>query len=226
MPGWLRDDERNPAEYRKKWGIPNWRNDEEYPKTLTDKLWRWEFLRRRDDYRKDWLKWESASARGRVRMSELCEKYGFWDVQLHNPSVSEPRLLPFGRILRQPSKEHMVLLPGVVWTSLSEDRRLVLLPNQALVIFELNKEISPQIRAVGRRLQTVQRATQKTIEKTKLPRKNFALYLRALDAEAAGITYKEFYTTVYPKHRIRTHRARGQEIFEAAHTLQTRITSA
>jgi hypothetical protein len=44
-------------EYRKKWGIPDWRNANAYPTSLTDALWRWEFLRRKDDYRNDWQKW-------------------------------------------------------------------------------------------------------------------------------------------------------------------------
>jgi hypothetical protein len=41
-------------EYRRKWGIPDWRDRKAYPATLPDILWRWEFLRRRADYRADY----------------------------------------------------------------------------------------------------------------------------------------------------------------------------
>ncbi|WP_291725025.1 hypothetical protein [Magnetospirillum sp. 64-120] len=36
-------------------GLPNWRNENEYPdESAALELWRWQFIRRRDDYRKDW----------------------------------------------------------------------------------------------------------------------------------------------------------------------------
>ena len=38
-----------------KWGIPHWTNGEEYPDhtsaMMTKAVWRWEFLRRRKEYR-------------------------------------------------------------------------------------------------------------------------------------------------------------------------------
>lgn len=36
--------------------VPNWQREETYPcaQSLNDTFWRWEFLRRRADYRKDW----------------------------------------------------------------------------------------------------------------------------------------------------------------------------
>lgn len=40
------------------WGVPNYQEESEYPKSndLDDTHWRWEFLRRRQDFRKEWLK--------------------------------------------------------------------------------------------------------------------------------------------------------------------------
>jgi len=40
------------------WGVPDWRDASAYPdETLPLVLWQWEFLRRREDYRQDWLKY-------------------------------------------------------------------------------------------------------------------------------------------------------------------------
>lgn len=41
---------------QKKWGVPDWRDDKAYPKLddISDRLWRWEFIRRMGDYREAW----------------------------------------------------------------------------------------------------------------------------------------------------------------------------
>ena len=38
------------------WGVPDWRDDKAYPKLddISDRLWRWEFIRRMPDYRDAW----------------------------------------------------------------------------------------------------------------------------------------------------------------------------
>ncbi len=47
---------RQIEEERRKWRIPDWRNAKSYPHSneMSDRAWRWEFLRRLDDYRRDW----------------------------------------------------------------------------------------------------------------------------------------------------------------------------
>jgi hypothetical protein len=42
------------AETQSQWGIPNWTQAENYPNKMTDLEWRWEFVRRRPDYRELW----------------------------------------------------------------------------------------------------------------------------------------------------------------------------
>ena len=47
----------------KKWGVPNWKNEDEYPKNwnkLSPDKRKWEFLRRTKEYREDWELAESA----------------------------------------------------------------------------------------------------------------------------------------------------------------------
>ena len=37
------------------WGVPDWRDAAAYEVQRSPRQWRWEFLRRRQDYREDWL---------------------------------------------------------------------------------------------------------------------------------------------------------------------------
>jgi hypothetical protein len=49
------------------WGIPNWRNVEAYSSNLTFDQWRWQFLRRREDYREDWLRYSEESYKNNMQ---------------------------------------------------------------------------------------------------------------------------------------------------------------
>lgn len=62
----------SPEEYRQKWGVPNWRDASAYPvaNDMADRAWRWEFLRRRTDYRTDW-EWTQRKA-----ATDCHKKYG------------------------------------------------------------------------------------------------------------------------------------------------------
>ena len=56
------------------WGIPDWTRVEAYPNpsTTTDLEWRWEFLRRRPDYRE---KWENRYAATKQRLGPYFYTY-------------------------------------------------------------------------------------------------------------------------------------------------------
>ena len=54
----------SPAEIQSRWGIPDWTQAKNYPDKMTDLEWRWEFLRRRADYRDLWDQWKAS---GRAR---------------------------------------------------------------------------------------------------------------------------------------------------------------
>lgn len=41
-----------------RWGLPDWTDASAYPQEATDHVWRWEFLRRRHDYRDAWDRWQ------------------------------------------------------------------------------------------------------------------------------------------------------------------------
>jgi hypothetical protein len=57
----------DPKTIRAKWGIPDWRDGSAYPtpEKMSDRAWRWEFLRRRDDYRRDWEKKNAVDAKSK-----------------------------------------------------------------------------------------------------------------------------------------------------------------
>ena len=57
------------AEIQARWGIPDWTRAEEYPdakaKQITERMWRWEFLRRQPSYRRRFEiaeRWDAADA--------------------------------------------------------------------------------------------------------------------------------------------------------------------
>ncbi len=68
-----------PEEYRRKWGIPDWRDAGAYPnaENMGDRAWRWEFLRRREDYREDWKRKGDPSKYGLAVMVDPRSKDGF-----------------------------------------------------------------------------------------------------------------------------------------------------
>ena len=71
------------------WGVPDWRKVNAYPEPdeLSKKWWRWEFLRRLQEYREDWL---AITKRG-LRATG-CEKYG---LMFSMPDPRELRPTPF-----------------------------------------------------------------------------------------------------------------------------------
>ena len=54
------------------WGVPDWRDDKAYPKLgdFSDRLWRWEFIRRMPDYRDAWDKASKVEYEIACRMAE------------------------------------------------------------------------------------------------------------------------------------------------------------
>jgi hypothetical protein len=69
----------SPEEYRRKWGVPDWRDEKAYPlpKNMADNAWRWEFMRRNADYREDWEQGGDASEYGMAVMEDPRSSAGF-----------------------------------------------------------------------------------------------------------------------------------------------------
>lgn len=69
----------SPAEYRKKWGVPDWRDADAYPivKNMGDRAWRWEFLRRSPEYRDDFERKGNPARYGLAMMVDPRDSAGF-----------------------------------------------------------------------------------------------------------------------------------------------------
>jgi len=103
-------DESNP------WGLPDWRDPEQYPKHNNDidendeyylkkiKFWKWEFIRRCPEYQKDWIKfnsnrdvWKKKDKEGKTKEGKVLFKYGLAYLDHPNPDLKNPFLLAASR---------------------------------------------------------------------------------------------------------------------------------
>ena len=84
--------------YSHNWQVPNWQDKAAYPKAdeLTNNQWLWEFLRRRIDYRKDWLHYSKITEGDTAPYLAYCigatKKYGLWGDCLLDPNLSAGEL--------------------------------------------------------------------------------------------------------------------------------------
>jgi hypothetical protein len=223
---------RNPEVERKKWGIPNWRDGSEYPKILHDTEWRWEFLRRCEDYRGDWKKCEAEIKRyddllsnGFQKVLEIeiiklgksidsvFRKYGFVNSIPINPAIQDPEMLilesPDGPDIMDLARVEPMVQAGSLYR-LSE--------SYCAFFFDLEKAINPQIKKAQKMLLMAQRERSRNISDIRLHRENFPLYLRALDAEAEGATYREISKVLFPQSARQGNKA--EEIVKAASGVQ------
>ncbi len=200
------------AEIQRKWNIPDWLDELAYPRSqeISDTLWRWEFLRRRADYRQDWeayfqktyeyevacskdpsfptkykkkvMRWDNVQFRATVPHS--LEKYHL--IALPNPSVQNPAMLSFdsnyGRIY---------FGQGPDWVAGGEEVTLRLPEWKVATVFDLKKPLSPQIEKVKKDLMEWQAYQMgKKLERRK-SRQEWTTYLRILDAREVGASDDE-----------------------------------
>lgn len=181
------------------WGIPNWLDANAYPEDLTYNEWRWEFLRRREEYRQDWTanhalsyqrnlktscvfpnvplgigSWEEF-AKGFAEMPGCIEKYGIQ--YLANPARPLPRdlftiLTPYQIRFASPEIFDKLASAGLV-----------------LMAFDLRDSVDKQIKKAKEYLQTLQTERGTKPSTRKHPEK-WRRYLRVLDGRAAGATYE------------------------------------
>ena len=181
------------------WGVPDWHDEEAYPNpddlTLTE--WRWEFLRRTNDYREDFLLHvEEELKRHRsvtgeehpvaANSPDFCprmlgseRKYGVY--YLRNPAASGPGL---GQFARTYGRVFTDVTRGVLPKLLEEDQRIV-------ITFDLTKPIQPQLDTAKEIFERHQRGESVIIRPRRRHRVKWSLYLRVIDARDAGATWEE-----------------------------------
>ena len=238
---------------REQWGIPDWRDTTAYVFTECSEPWRtnlyrWEFLRRRPDYREDWLRYLPQTVKT-YRKGALADPWKvaaeFGSVNLHNfictPEHPEYRVHMAGSVekyrlafLINPvfanlqvtfvsTSEPGVMEPGQVVKSPIRSIRWIVPKDCCAIAFNYRLPLKPQLERAEQNLQMLREFLQIRNTNRKRPNK-YLDYLRALDAEANGATYEEICKVLSPGKKGTTLRARGEEIVKAAHNTQDALT--
>ena len=205
------------------WGVPDWRNSEAYPRPEELDLtgWRWQFVRRRHDYREYWdsnspAAWERhrqfvelQRARGHDKfpLDPLGEGFSFkadddainafgLEIILHPSLPTVPVLSPF---LPQPGD-------GPLWRDRDEDLRAAA-GGSHMVEFDLSLPLGPQLKRAKDVLEGWQlifledapaeiRDKARRKSKTALHVRKWPRYLRVVDGRDAGASWREIAETV------------------------------
>jgi hypothetical protein len=183
------------------WGVPDWRDATAYQVPRSPRQWRWEFLRRRQDYREDWLmhyepgrrealatfgnmplpegvtSWEDHYS-GIVSFPDSAWKYGIAPLIDPSRECSEFELWQAAQgeqpqFLRFASRERFQEM---------EDAGLT------VVVFDLNKPLGEQLRKAKARLKSAQVEMVGSASDWRRHEDKWPVYLRAIDARNAGET--------------------------------------
>jgi hypothetical protein len=212
--------ELNPEEYRRRWGTPDWRDAKAYNYTFTDAQWRWEFLRRRDDYRADWNKHRPTPASPMAGKSikvkiegklvsinlassgappHICKKYGI--VEMSDPSVSGVDGIfgdPYAGIR---------LIRGT-------KSKLGLDKTHVALIFDLEVDVNFQLIIAAAILANAQKTK---LKRRRHRRQNWAIDLRVYDARKSElISYLKIGKELRPDLMYNEAGARMEECYKAA----------
>lgn len=199
------------------WGVPNWRDASAYPKPddLTPTLWKWEFLRRDEGYRKDWQVYQfKGASHDAPKIYEALpkdrEKYRL--TSLPNPADPSPRNIYFW------PTDVRVFFGG-------EDLCEINLPEtHVVVVFDLDSSIPEQVTRAKVALLGLQRQRQGFAKRHRGPSKSkWPTLLRILDAKAAGATYEEIGRKVLNLKDYSTASSNAQEYYKVALEMWKRI---
>jgi hypothetical protein len=177
------------------WGIPDWLAPGAYGDTgrWSWDRWHWEFTRRRDDVRRDFL-----AHKGEVPhfqrlqpdqpgfstpVLDCHEKYGM--SSLPNPAIGDqPFYVLFAVFLKRYPRPVVVGLPEFGTDDLKE--------TDALMKFDLTAPLGDQLEAAQRYLEMKQkRVVGQIVNPSKKHPGKWLAYLRVLDARESGASYAE-----------------------------------
>jgi len=186
------------------WGVPNWRDESDYPSEKTSlNTWRWEFTRRRPDYRDEWHKykwetyelWKQVHGEDRTLHPDGCgfrvnipgslRKYGL--ISCPNPAEATPKLGGGGPVIHLFENNGGSFVSGI-----SDEPRSTTIFLDAMcvaVTFDLSKPLGKQIERARKNLEMNQKF--KTGENPSFRRhtSKWSTYLRVIDARDDEQTY-------------------------------------
>jgi hypothetical protein len=181
------------------WGVPDWRNAAAYEAQRSPRQWRWEFLRRRQDYREDWLMHYEPSRREALAIfgnMPLPEGVTSWEDHYSGiasfpdsawkygiaPLVDPSRTCSEFELWQYFQHEHPYLLRFASRERFGEIEDT----GRAVVVFDLNKPLSEQLRKAERKLRISQVNKFGSVSVRRPHEQRWPVYLRAIDARDAG----------------------------------------
>lgn len=192
------------------WGLPNWCEPSSYGETSSwsDLRWRWEFLRRREDLRRDFEQYAPLAAALRqedflkLGLTELPDQiasrgfttapygglpYGYEGIPNPRISALTDAFLEFISASGPSGGLHAYYAEGGV-PAYPDGVRFS--PDQAVWVFDLNFDLDPQLAAARDQLAKL-RAGQDRRKAVKDHKAKWLTYLRVLDAREAGASLAE-----------------------------------
>jgi hypothetical protein len=220
-----------------KWGLPNWRDPTSYGDVnkWSKERWRWEFTRRRPDYREAFeasaqKSYEIARAIHGPRVAILSPEQPGFCAQTTWPPKFGLAALPNPRISEQPW--HVITFtsdrirfyrgegPDLPYDG--ERTAHVDVPeNRLAVVFDLTGPIGPQLKTLRNTLKLYQElAMGKKIPVRRRHPKKWFMYLRVLDGRKAGASWDQL-TAALPHMRsnVRREPQAAAQVHEAAQAL-------
>lgn len=237
MSGHERQPKEKPEENSGLHLIPDWRDRNTYPRPedLNDTFWRWEFLRRRPDYRQDWEKsyppsyaFDRACADDpayptrfhkrifspdhpafRARMPDSLEKYHLSG--LPNPAIAKPWMLSFDS-----NYGRMYFGQGPDWLEGGEEIHLRVSEWRVAALFNLKKPLPAQMEKITLDLMKWQEYQMgRNVERRKC-RDEWPTYLRVLDAVELGWSFWEIGLVVCEISDAEAAEARASQLYKQA----------
>jgi hypothetical protein len=221
------------AEFRDKWGVPDWSKPQDYPSEATDRVWRWEFLRRRWDYRDAWSEWSPRRVMAANGVSYCYRNPDDVQLRFGVRVVLDPRLsmsdeaIDRALALFQPASgyaswEHYesYFLQAAAGQDFAEQvaarhRHKRETEEAAGIVsyrFDLSKSIERQIIQARDYLLVEQKSQYGDKKNTRRPsRELWSRYLRALDARDCGASWQRIGKAFWPREEnvkdkaLRTH---------------------
>ena len=176
---------------------PNWRDPTQYPTELLLQQWRWQFLRRREDYQSDWRLYHPESYQYWMRsfLGKPCPE-GITSWEEHFASFAD---MPESRdkygvnflldpACPEPGMNLFTTTEGFIVTKTSE-KEMEEFQKQGLLLYAFNrhKPIKPQLDAARINLEAFQETSP---AQTRRHKEKWPTYLRLLDGRAAGETFE------------------------------------
>lgn len=217
--------ESSSESYRARWGVPDWEDGNTYPgkDDLTIDEWRWEFLRRSEGYREDFLKPDE---------SFIGESKGRYFEQTHFVlNIIDPaRSVDCMKTPNDNQDDEFQFAPGFDVRFIDTDEKCLYgypftgeLPLGAAKVsnidlrVDLQMPLRPQMQRLGRIAKRAQTNWMPSIKRPNIDQ--WKTYLRILDARGIGIAFREIGQIVFGKEDYDEAAKRAHDAHTAAKTL-------